>query len=65
VGTYLHTGHCVRGIPLAWERGAPALGEDNRYVYQHILGLDDEAYKRLIQQRIAVEDYLDADLRPV
>ena len=54
----------LRRHPSAWDRGSPALGEDNRYVYQGILGLDDEAYARLVEQRIAVEDYLDADLRP-
>jgi crotonobetainyl-CoA:carnitine CoA-transferase CaiB-like acyl-CoA transferase len=65
VGTYPHIGHAVSGIPQVWERGSPVLGEDNRYVYQGILGLDDAAYARLVQQRIAVEDYLDAGLKPV
>jgi len=65
VGTYPHVGHAFGGIPLEWQRGSPALGEDNRYVYQGILGLDDEAYARLVEQHIAVEDYLDADLNPV
>ena len=65
VGTYPHVGPAFAGIPLEWRRGSPALGEDNRYVYQGILGLDDEAYARLVEQRIAVEDYLDADLNPV
>jgi len=65
VGTYPHVGHAFAGIPLAWQRGSPALGEDNRSVYQGILGLDDEAYARLVELRIAVEDYLDADLNPV
>ncbi len=65
VGEYVHTSHALAGIPQAWDRGAPLLGEDNRYVYQGILGLDDEAYERLVDQRIAVEDYLDADLRAV
>jgi hypothetical protein len=34
-------------------------------VYQGVLGLDDAAYGRLVEQRIAVEDYLDAELNPV
>jgi crotonobetainyl-CoA:carnitine CoA-transferase CaiB-like acyl-CoA transferase len=64
-GTHPHLGHAVGGIPLAWRRGSPALGEDNRYVYQDVLGLDDETYAGLVEQRIAVEDYLDPGLRPV
>jgi crotonobetainyl-CoA:carnitine CoA-transferase CaiB-like acyl-CoA transferase len=59
VGTFDHLGHAYRGIPLAWERGAPALGEDNEYVFKEILGLDDDRYQRLVADRIAVEDYLD------
>jgi len=65
VGTYPHLGHAFTGIPMVWERGSPALGEDNRYVYQGILGLDDATYERLVEQRIAVSDYLDGDLNPV
>jgi crotonobetainyl-CoA:carnitine CoA-transferase CaiB-like acyl-CoA transferase len=65
VGTYPHVGHAFRGIPQIWERGSPALGEDNRYVYQDILGLDDAAFADLIERRIAVEDYLDGNLRPL
>ncbi len=65
VGTHPHVGHAFGGIPQVWERGSPALGEDNRYVYQGVLGLDDAAYARLVEQGIAVEDYLDAELNPV
>jgi crotonobetainyl-CoA:carnitine CoA-transferase CaiB-like acyl-CoA transferase len=65
VGTYPHAGPAFAGVPLEWRRGSPALGEDNQYVYQGILGLDDAAYARLVEQRIAVEDYLDADRNPV
>jgi crotonobetainyl-CoA:carnitine CoA-transferase CaiB-like acyl-CoA transferase len=65
VGTYPHVGHAFSGIPQRWDRGSPALGEDNRYVYQGVLGLDDAAYARLVEQRIAVCDYLDSELRPV
>jgi crotonobetainyl-CoA:carnitine CoA-transferase CaiB-like acyl-CoA transferase len=64
-GTHPHLGHALSGIPQAWDRGSPRLGEDNRYVYQGILGLDDAAYAHLVKERIAVEDYLDAELRPV
>jgi crotonobetainyl-CoA:carnitine CoA-transferase CaiB-like acyl-CoA transferase len=59
VGSFDHLGHVYRGIPLAWDRGAPALGEDNEYVFKEILGLDDNSYQRLVAERIAVEDYLD------
>jgi benzylsuccinate CoA-transferase BbsF subunit len=65
VGTFAHVGPPFAGIPMEWRRGSPALGEDNRHVFQGILGLDDAAYARLVEQRIAVEDYLDSDLNPV
>ena len=64
-GTHPHLGPAFAGVPTAWDRGSPGLGEDNRYVYQGILGLDDAAYARLVDQRIAVSDYLDRDLNPV
>jgi crotonobetainyl-CoA:carnitine CoA-transferase CaiB-like acyl-CoA transferase len=65
VGAYPHVGHALRGIPQAWDRGSPILGEDNRYVYQEILGLDDAAYAVLVERRIVVEDYLDSSLNPI
>jgi crotonobetainyl-CoA:carnitine CoA-transferase CaiB-like acyl-CoA transferase len=64
VGTFDHLGHPYRGVPLAWDRGAPALGQDNRYVFQHILGLDDREYERLVAEGVAVEDYLDRQGNP-
>jgi len=64
VGTFNHFGHAFRGIPLVWERGAPTLGQDNEYVFKKILGLDDAAYKRLVADRIATEDYLDPHGNP-
>ena len=65
VGTHPHLGHSFGGIPMAWERGSPGLGEHNRHVYQGILGLDDATYAGLVGLGIAVEDYLDGDLKPV
>ena len=59
VGTFEHLGHPFRGIPLVWERGAPALGQDNEYVFKEILGLDDVEFHRLVAGRVATEDYLD------
>jgi len=59
VGTFGHLGHAFRGVPMAWERGAPALGEDNEYVFKEILGVDNVEYQRLVADRVAVEDYLD------
>jgi hypothetical protein len=41
------------------------LGEDNDYVYRKVLGLADDDYQRLVDARVIVEDYLDADLNPV
>ena len=49
---------------MAWERGAPALGEDNEYVMREILGLDAAAYDRLIREQVIVEDYLDSRGNP-
>jgi crotonobetainyl-CoA:carnitine CoA-transferase CaiB-like acyl-CoA transferase len=64
VGTFHHLGHVFRGFPLVWERGAPTLGEDNEYVFKEILGLDDDEYARLVDEGIAIEDYLDGDGNP-
>ena len=64
VGTYGQLGHPFRGLPLAWGKGAPALGEDNAYVFKEILGLDDAEYERLVAEKVAVEDYLDRDGNP-
>jgi crotonobetainyl-CoA:carnitine CoA-transferase CaiB-like acyl-CoA transferase len=64
VGTFNHLGHPFRGIPLAWGRGAPTLGEHNEYVFKKILGVDDAGYERLVAERVATEDYLDRDGRP-
>ncbi len=64
VGSFHHSGHPFRGIPMAWERGAPALGEDNEYVMREVLGLDAAAYDRLIRDQVAVEDYLDSRGNP-
>jgi crotonobetainyl-CoA:carnitine CoA-transferase CaiB-like acyl-CoA transferase len=64
VGTFHHLGHVFRGIPLVWERGAPTLGEDNEYVYKEILGVSDAEYEQLVADRVAIEDYLDADGNP-
>jgi len=61
VGTFNHLGPMFQGLPLAWERGAPTLGQDNRYVFQEVLGFDDAAYEALVAGGIAIEDYLDRD----
>jgi crotonobetainyl-CoA:carnitine CoA-transferase CaiB-like acyl-CoA transferase len=64
VGAFDHLGQPFRGIPLVWEHGAPALGEDNEYVFREILGLDDAEFKRLVDDRVAIEDYLDPHGNP-
>jgi crotonobetainyl-CoA:carnitine CoA-transferase CaiB-like acyl-CoA transferase len=64
VGTFCHYGHAFTGLPLAWGRGSPTLGEDNEYVFRKILGLNEAEYGRLLEQKIAVEDYLDPDGKP-
>jgi crotonobetainyl-CoA:carnitine CoA-transferase CaiB-like acyl-CoA transferase len=64
VGTFPHLGQAFRGIPLAWERGAPALGEDNEYVFKEVLGLSDAEYRRLAVEGVVVDDYLDPQGNP-
>jgi crotonobetainyl-CoA:carnitine CoA-transferase CaiB-like acyl-CoA transferase len=64
VGTFEHLGQPFRGIPLVWERGAPALGQDNEYVFKEILGLDDAQFRRLVTGCVATEDYLDPEGNP-
>jgi crotonobetainyl-CoA:carnitine CoA-transferase CaiB-like acyl-CoA transferase len=61
VGTHPHPGHPYRGVPQAWRRGSPALGEDNEYVYKQILGVSDADFERLAVEKILAEDYLDHD----
>jgi crotonobetainyl-CoA:carnitine CoA-transferase CaiB-like acyl-CoA transferase len=65
VGTFDHIGPVFRGIPLAWDRGAPVLGQDNEYVFKDILGLTDAEYQHLVTEKIAVGDYLDGAGDPV
>lgn len=65
VGSYQHIGHAVSGLPQAWWRGSPGLGEDNEYVYRKLLALEPDEYERLVADGIIVNDYLDADGRPV
>ncbi len=65
VGSYPHIGYAFQGLPQAWERGAPVLGEDNEYVYREVLGLDDGEYARLVEAKVIVDDYLDRDMKPV
>jgi crotonobetainyl-CoA:carnitine CoA-transferase CaiB-like acyl-CoA transferase len=65
IGTYLHISHAFTGVPQAWRRGSPALGEDNEYVYRKLLGLDEDSYERLVEAKVVVSDYLDADGNPV
>ncbi len=64
VGTFPHISYPFQGIPQAWDRGAPALGEDNDYVYRKLLGLNDEHYQRLVDAKVIVEDYLDDEMSP-
>jgi crotonobetainyl-CoA:carnitine CoA-transferase CaiB-like acyl-CoA transferase len=65
VGPYPHISYAFQGVPQAWDRGSPALGEDNDYVYRKLLGVDDDEYQRLVADKVIVEDYLDRDMNPV
>jgi crotonobetainyl-CoA:carnitine CoA-transferase CaiB-like acyl-CoA transferase len=59
VGAHLHPGPPYRGVPQAWRRGSPVLGEDNEFVYKEILGVTDEEFERYRRELILAEDYLD------
>ncbi len=59
VGAHLHPGLPYRGVPQAWRRGSPVLGEDNEFVYKQILGVSNEEFEHYRQDRILAEDYLD------
>ncbi|MEN2738710.1 CoA transferase [Microbacterium sp. X-17] len=61
VGTHLHASHPYRGVPQAWRRGSPGLGEDNDYVYRTVMGLSEDEYRRALRNRIAAEDYVRSD----
>lgn len=65
VGTHLYPGPPFRGLPVVWRRGAPALGEDNEYVYRHVLGMSDEEYGRVVASGMVLEDYVDNDGNPL
>ena len=64
VGTHLHAGLPYRGVPAAWVRGSPTLGEDNEYVYRQILGVSDADFRRYRDDKILAEDYLDPQGEP-
>jgi crotonobetainyl-CoA:carnitine CoA-transferase CaiB-like acyl-CoA transferase len=65
VGIYRHIGYAFTGLPQAWDRGSPVLGEDNEYVFTKLLGLDDDTYQRLEAAGVIVTDYLDVNGNPV
>ena len=64
VGTHPHPGLPYRGVPQAWRRGSPVLGEDNEFVYKDILGVSDAEFERYRRDRILAEDYLDPQGEP-
>lgn len=64
VGSFDHLGQVFRGLPLRWDRGAPALGEHNEYVFRSVVGLDATDFARLVDAGVAVEDYLDSSGTP-
>jgi crotonobetainyl-CoA:carnitine CoA-transferase CaiB-like acyl-CoA transferase len=65
VGTYPHISYAFQGVSQDWTRGSPVLGEDNGYVFRDLIGLDDDEYQRMVDAKVIVEDYLDADMNPV
>ncbi|MDA8046908.1 MAG: CoA transferase [Actinomycetota bacterium] len=64
VGVHPHPGPAFTGVPLAWRRGSPTLGEDNEYVYKKILGVSDDDYARYERDHILATDYLKPDGTP-
>ena len=64
MGVHLHPGTPYRGVPQAWRRGSPVLGEDNEYVYKTLLGVKAEDYERYRAEKILADDYLDANGEP-
>ncbi len=64
VGTHPHPGPPFRGVPLAWRRGSPVLGQDNEYVYKEVLGVSDEEFEEYGRDRMLAEDYLDPQGEP-
>ncbi|HVM65332.1 MAG TPA: CoA transferase, partial [Acidimicrobiales bacterium] len=56
VGSHMHAGHAYRGVPQAWRRGSPALGEDNEYVFKTVIGVTDADYERYRRDLITAED---------
>jgi crotonobetainyl-CoA:carnitine CoA-transferase CaiB-like acyl-CoA transferase len=64
VGTHPHPGWPYRGLPMAWDRGSPVLGQDNEYVYKEILGVSDEEFERYRAEKHVATDYLDRDGNP-
>ncbi len=65
VGTHLHPGQPYRGVPQAWRRASPNLGEDNEYVYKTVLGVTDADYERYQKLHHIAEDYLSKDGDPL
>jgi crotonobetainyl-CoA:carnitine CoA-transferase CaiB-like acyl-CoA transferase len=64
VGVHPHPGFAFTGIPQAWRRGSPTLGEDNEYVYKKLLAVPDDEYRRYEQEKILATDYLMPDGTP-
>jgi crotonobetainyl-CoA:carnitine CoA-transferase CaiB-like acyl-CoA transferase len=58
-GTYLYPGAVwtQRGTPNKIRRHAPRLGEDNEYVYKHLLEVSDDEYAKLEQEGHIGMDY--------
>lgn len=51
-GTHLYPGMAwkLSKTPLSIRKHPVGFGEDNEYVYKHILGVSDKAYSELVEQ---------------
>jgi benzylsuccinate CoA-transferase BbsF subunit/naphthyl-2-methylsuccinate CoA transferase subunit len=60
VGTHAYPGHPWRadGIELVWGRPVPAFGEDNEYVYKHLLGYTESEYQQLLDSGLVSDKQL-------
>ncbi|MEB8326560.1 CoA transferase [Dietzia kunjamensis] len=57
VGTHCYPGHPWRadGFDLAYGRPLPGFGEDNEYVYRHLLGYSEQRYADLVDRGLVTD----------
>lgn len=60
VGTHRYPGHPWRaeGFDLVFGRPLPGFGEDNEYVYRHLLGFSAQRYDELVARGLVTDEQL-------